>query len=202
MNSITSRILHLLSNCTSASHIHQIQAQLILQNLHSNTTIAHKFIAASQSLGQWESAITLIVRSVFVCNTLIRAFSHSHIPHTTLSIYASMQRNSIAPNNYTFPFLLKSLSDFRDLKQGQCLHTHVIKLGHLNDIYVQNSLLDLYASCGHMGLCRRVFDEMPQRDVVSWTVLIMGYKNAGEYDDALIFLNKCNMRAWCRIMLL
>jgi pentatricopeptide repeat protein len=97
-----------------------------------------------------------------------------------------MQRNSIAPNNYTFPFLLKSLSDFRDLKQGQCLHTHVIKLGHLNDIYVQNSLLDLYASCGHMGLCRRVFDEMPQRDVVSWTVLIMGYKNAGEYDDALI----------------
>jgi pentatricopeptide repeat protein len=101
-----------------------------------------------------------------------------------------------------FPFLLKSLSDFRDLKQGQCLHTHVIKLGHLNDIYVQNSLLDLYASCGHMGLCRRVFDEMPQRDVVSWTVLIMGYKNAGEYDDALIFLNNCNMRAWCRIMLL
>ncbi|KAE8009531.1 hypothetical protein FH972_005963 [Carpinus fangiana] len=97
-----------------------------------------------------------------------------------------MKRNSIAPNNYTFPFLLKSLSDFRDLKQGQCLHTHVIKLGHLNDIYVQNSLLDLYASCGHMGLCRGVFDEMPQRDVVLCTVLIMGYKNAGEYDDALI----------------
>jgi pentatricopeptide repeat protein len=31
-----------------------------------------------------------------------------------------------------------------------------------------------------------VFDEMPQRDVVSWTVLIMGYKNSGKYDHALI----------------
>jgi len=59
-------------------------------------------------------------------------------------------------------------------------------LGYLNDIYVQNSLLHVYASCGHMGLCRRLFDEMPQRDVVSWTVLIMGYKDVGEYDDALI----------------
>ena len=61
-----------------------------------------------------------------------------------------------------------------------------MKLGHLYDIYVQNSLLDVYASCGKMGLCHKVFDEMPQRDVVSWTVLIMGYKNAGKYDDALM----------------
>ena len=61
-----------------------------------------------------------------------------------------------------------------------------MKLGHLYDIYVQNSLLDVYASCGQMGLCHKVFDEMRQRDVVSWTVLIMGYKNAGKYDDALM----------------
>lgn len=55
-----------------------------------------------------------------------------------------------------------------------------------NDIYVQNSLLDVYASCGYVTLCRKLFDEMPQRDVVSWTVLIMGYKNVGRFDDALI----------------
>lgn len=37
-----------------------------------------------------------------------------------------------------------------------------------------------------MALCRKLFDEMPHRDVVSWTVLIMGYRNAGQYDDALL----------------
>ncbi|RVW54519.1 Pentatricopeptide repeat-containing protein [Vitis vinifera] len=37
-----------------------------------------------------------------------------------------------------------------------------------------------------MGLCMRVFDEMPHRDVVSWTVLITGYRSAERYDDALI----------------
>lgn len=37
-----------------------------------------------------------------------------------------------------------------------------------------------------MGLCRRVFDEMLQRDVVSWTVLIKGYRSAGKFDEALI----------------
>ena len=61
-----------------------------------------------------------------------------------------------------------------------------MKLGHVNDIYVQNSLLDVYASCGDMALCQQLFDEMLQRDVVSWTVLIMGYRNVGKYDDALL----------------
>ncbi|KAF2314981.1 hypothetical protein GH714_037428 [Hevea brasiliensis] len=97
-----------------------------------------------------------------------------------------MHNNSILPNNYTFPFLLKSLSDFKDFKQARSVHTHVVKFGHLNDIYVQNSLLNVYASCGHMGLCRQLFDEMPDKDVVSWTILIMGYRSAGNYDDALI----------------
>lgn len=61
-----------------------------------------------------------------------------------------------------------------------------MKLGQFDDIYVQNSLLNVYASCGDMGLCMRVFDEMPHRDVVSWTVLITGYRSAERYDDALI----------------
>lgn len=97
-----------------------------------------------------------------------------------------MLRNSVLPNNYTFPFVLKSSSDFMEFKQGQAIHTHVVKFGHLNDIYVQNSLLNLYASCHDMDQCRKVFDEMTQRDVVSWTVLIMGYRSVKMYDDALI----------------
>lgn len=82
--------------------------------------------------------------------------------------------------------MLKSLSDFKEYKQGQTIHTHVVKLGHLNDIYVQNSVLNLYASCHDMDQCRKLFDEMTQRDVVSWTVLIMGYRSVKMYDNALI----------------
>jgi pentatricopeptide repeat protein len=97
-----------------------------------------------------------------------------------------MHKNSIFPNNFTFPFLFKSLSDSRNFIQSQCVYTHVIKLGHLNDLYVNNSLLDVYASCGYVSLCRQLFDEMSQRDVVSWTVLIMGYRFSGKCNDALL----------------
>ncbi|XP_022149927.1 pentatricopeptide repeat-containing protein At5g56310-like isoform X2 [Momordica charantia] len=186
----SNRILSLLAASLSPIHIPQIQSQLILQNLHSSTAIAHHFINACHFLRLLDSALLFFTHfpnpHVFVFNSLIRAFSHSKIPHTPLSIYAHMNRNSILPNNYTFPFLLKSLSDFNDLVGGQSVHTHVVKWGFVSDVYVQNSLMDVYASCGRMGLCRKVFDEMPQRDVVSWTVLIMGYRGGLMFDDALV----------------
>ncbi|XP_038898992.1 pentatricopeptide repeat-containing protein At5g56310-like [Benincasa hispida] len=186
----SNRILSVFTTSLSPIHIPQIQAQLILQNLHSNPTIAHHFINTCHHLQLLDSALLFFNHipkpHVFVCNSLIRAFSHSKIPHTPLSIYTHMNRNSIFPNNYTFPFLLKSLADFNDLVSGQSVHTHVLKLGYVADVYVQNSLMDVYASCGKMGLCKKVFDEMPQRDVVSWTVLIMGYRVSLMFDDALI----------------
>lgn len=96
-----------------------------------------------------------------------------------------MHQERIFPNNYTYPFVLKSLSDLKELKLGKSVHTHVVKWGFACDIYVQNSLLNLYASCGETEFCHQLFDEMPQRDVVSWTVLIMGYKDCGKYGDAV-----------------
>ncbi|KAL0459688.1 UNVERIFIED_CONTAM: Pentatricopeptide repeat-containing protein, chloroplastic [Sesamum latifolium] len=41
-----------------------------------------------------------------------------------------------------------------------------------------------------MALCGKMFDEMPLRDVVSWTVVISGFNEAGRFDDALIALER------------
>ncbi|KAK7337425.1 hypothetical protein VNO77_17999 [Canavalia gladiata] len=187
-------VLLLKDFCHCRIQVLQIQAQLILQSLHYQATVAHHFITACQSHGLLNSAFVLFTTllplksdsNVFILNKLITAFSNSKIPHTPFAIYSHMHRNSILPNNFTFPFLFKSLSHSRHFLQAQCVHTHVLKLGHHHDIFVLNSLLGVYASCDRVTLCRQLFDEMPHRDVVSWSVLIMGYRIVGSYDDALL----------------
>lgn len=86
--------------------------------------------------------------------------------------------------------MLKALSDLKLIKEGVLVHAQIIRLGFVSDLYVGNSLLNLYASCGDMGLCRKVFDEMPVRDVVSWTVVISGFKDAGKFVDALVVFER------------
>ncbi|KAG4913683.1 hypothetical protein JHK82_054269 [Glycine max] len=181
----------LKESCRSQKQVREIQAQLILQKIYPNTRVAQHFIGACQSHGLLNTALVLFTTllphpHVYTFNTLIRVFSQSLTPHTPLFIYTHMRRYSLLPNNFTFPPLFKSLSDTRQVTQAQCVYTHVLKLGHHQDIYVRNSLLDVYASCGHFALCRQLFDEMLHRDVVSWSVLITGYNSVGGYDDALV----------------
>ncbi|KAK6117682.1 hypothetical protein DH2020_048579 [Rehmannia glutinosa] len=43
----------------------------------------------------------------------------------------------------------------------------------------------MYGKCGNLVEARRVFDEMPQRDIVSWNSMVAGYAQNGRFDEAL-----------------
>lgn len=59
-----------------------------------------------------------------------------------------------------------------------------MKLGFNSDVYVQTALVDFYSKVGVMENARRVFDEMPERNVVSWNSVLFGYLKAGELMNA------------------
>ena len=65
------------------------------------------------------------------------------------------------------------------------LHAVAILRGFGADLFVSNGLITAYANAGDTRSARAVFDEMPQRDVVSWNSLISSYARAGWYRECL-----------------
>lgn len=80
---------------------------------------------------------------------------------------------------FTYPFVLKSAADLEFVNIGKCIHVLSMKDGLGFDMYVGTSLVDMYVKCGELGNARRLFDEMPFRDVASWNTLISGYMKDG-----------------------
>ncbi|XP_010912039.2 pentatricopeptide repeat-containing protein At4g08210 [Elaeis guineensis] len=68
---------------------------------------------------------------------------------------------------------------------GKSLHAQLIKQGFCRDIFVANNIVAMY---GDLNLCddaQRLFDEMPERNVVSWTTSISAHIHAGNPVEAL-----------------
>eukprot|EP01018_Ginkgo_biloba_P034625 Gb_37253 [translate_table: standard] len=88
--------------------------------------------------------------------------------------------------SHTYAWLLQDCITKKALFDGKLVHAHIIQNGFKwEEIIVGNSLATIYAKCGNMVDARRVLDQMPERDVVSWTAMIAAYARNGFAEDAL-----------------
>lgn len=132
-------------------------------------------------------------KNTFAYNALLIAYSvHNH--HTeTLKLFTScLSRRGdcwdladVKPDSFTLSCVLKAMSEValdRLLLAGM-IHCYVIKNGLDLDVFVGNGLVTYYSRCDDVVLARALFDEMPERDLVSWNSMISGYSQGGFYEE-------------------
>lgn len=91
----------------------------------------------------------------------------------------------IAPDNFTYPFVLKACSALSAIDVGRDVHEHVIRTGWEMDVFVGAALIDMYAKCGCVGDSRLVFDKIQVRDVVLWNSMLAAYSQNGCPEECL-----------------
>lgn len=96
-----------------------------------------------------------------------------------IEAYSRMHLTGLKADYFTYPFVLKSCVELSKLEFGRCVHGKGLRGGWGLDFYVGTSLIDFYVKCGELRDGRKVFDEMPVRDVSSWNALIAGYMRGG-----------------------
>lgn len=126
---------------------------------------------------------TIVAPSVFIWNTMIKGYSRIGLPENGVSLYSEMLRRNIKPDHYTFPFLLKGFTRDMALGRGKELHCHVLKYGFDSNVFVQNSLVHMYFSCGLTDMARGVFYGSQTMDVITWNVILSGHNRIKQFDE-------------------
>jgi pentatricopeptide repeat protein len=102
-----------------------------------------------------------------------------------LALYGEMQREGVQPDPYTFVGVLSACARVEALEEGRLIHEQIIRCGCESNVFLGNSLIDMYAKCRSMEDAGRVFGMMHTRNIVAWTSMILGHVKCGEGQKAL-----------------
>eukprot|EP01018_Ginkgo_biloba_P024636 Gb_26501 [translate_table: standard] len=158
-------------------------------------------IAAYAEDGCIEKALHLFEkmprRDVVSWNTMIAAYAQNGYFDETLELFGQMQLTGMKPNSFTYASVLPAYANLAALQQGKEVHEEIIRTGFESNVFVGSALVDMYAKCGSIENARNVFDKMPERSVVSWNVMIVGYAMHGCGKEALQLFDEmehCSMK--------
>lgn len=116
---------------------------------------------------------------------MIRGYCRARTPSMGLFFYSRLVRACVEMDKRSFVFALKACEQLGVACMGEFVHCRIWKVGFDCDVLVRNGLMRFYAKLGYPGLARKVFDENPLRDVVTWTSMIDGYVKNNLPNEAL-----------------
>ncbi|KAJ4953496.1 hypothetical protein NE237_030328 [Protea cynaroides] len=179
-----------LRKCRNLREFNQILSQMMVSGFIADTFAASRLLKFSTDADfvhiDYSRHILDQIQfpNGFIWNTMMRAYAQRNSPRSVLSLYKLMLEKNVDSDNYTYPILVQASALRSSEFEGKEIHNHVLKLGFDSDVYVQNTLINMYAVCRNLGDARQLFDESLVLDSVSWNSLLAGYVQIGDVQEA------------------
>ncbi|CAI9266247.1 unnamed protein product [Lactuca saligna] len=171
------------------SHTHLIKLGLEIDPKHRN----HLINLYSKCLA-FDCARKLLDESpepdLVAWSTLISGYAQNGLGKEALLAFTEMHSLGIRCNEFTFPSVLKACSMKKDIIGGKQIHGVVMVTGFQNDVFVANTLVDLYAKCGLQDITqgRKIHGYLIKHgytsDPFSSNALADMYSKVGDFEDA------------------
>jgi pentatricopeptide repeat protein len=107
-----------------------------------------------------------------------------------MELFCNIHRRGLRIDGVLLSSLLGICANAASLSLGTQIHAYICKKQPMGDLALDNALVDMYAKAGEFSDARRAFDEMPHRNVVSWTSLITAYGKNGFGGDAMSLFDR------------
>lgn len=191
-NNIYNTVLNCLNSATSfLSQARQVHALILKVGIFGNIYLTTRLLSLYANNLCFNDA-NLVFNSasepdLFSFSTLIHAFAKSnHFDHV-LRVFSQMLSRGLHPDGYVLPSAIKACAGLQTLKASRQVHRIASVSGLVLDSVVKSFLVHMYLKCGKILDAQKLFDSMPEKDVVIWSAMIAGYSRQGHVDKAKEF---------------
>ncbi|KVI09041.1 pentatricopeptide repeat-containing protein At2g22410, mitochondrial-like [Cynara cardunculus var. scolymus] len=169
---VQNAIVDMYAKC---GHLHSAQTffdRMNDKNVVSWTTM----VSAYAKYGLVESARNLFyqmpVKNVVSWNSMISCYLQKGEYGEVLGLFNDIFHAGVTPDESTLTSVLSACCQLGDLEMGKNIHNYICSNYVIPSVTLFNSLIDMYAKCGLLETSLSIFSEMPEKNPVSWNVMI------------------------------
>ncbi|MED6119743.1 hypothetical protein PIB30_014607 [Stylosanthes scabra] len=117
-------------------------------------------------------------------NAMLSAYSNLGLYQQSLALFETMRISHSKPDDFSYSASLSACASSSCLPFGTRIHALVLVSGYRSSLPVGNSLVDMYGKCLCPDDASKVFDEMTDRNEVTWCSLLFAYANSCQFGMA------------------
>ncbi|PKI38111.1 hypothetical protein CRG98_041476 [Punica granatum] len=118
-------------------------------------------------------------KNLVTWNAVIAGYVGNGRSEDGMKVFREMIYRGMSPNSSTLSSVLLGCSNLSALQLGRQIHQLISKTPLSRDTTAGTSLISMYSKCGDLRDAWKVFLEMNQRDVVTWSAMISGFAQHG-----------------------
>ncbi|KAF7138733.1 hypothetical protein RHSIM_Rhsim07G0109600 [Rhododendron simsii] len=190
-------LVHLIRSSTKTGfhsygvqlHCYALRAGFV-PNVFISTSLIN-FYVKFDSLGDAHKVFDEIPQPSEVSwNSLISGYVHSGQFRSALDLFLQLDRSEICADSFSFTAALSVCGQLSLLQLGKLIHSKVVKVGVECSVVVANCLIDMYGKCGSVKEAIWVFEEIDDKDIISWNSAIAASARNRKLEQAVRFLHR------------
>ncbi|XWS56111.1 hypothetical protein CRYUN_Cryun09bG0058300 [Craigia yunnanensis] len=107
-----------------------------------------------------------------------------------VELFQVLQEEGVKANETVMVSVISSCAHLDAIELGEKAREYIVRNNLSLNVILGTALVDMYARCGSIEKAIRVFQELPESDVLSWTALIAGLAMHGYAERALWFFSE------------
>ncbi|KAL0429060.1 UNVERIFIED_CONTAM: Pentatricopeptide repeat-containing protein, chloroplastic [Sesamum radiatum] len=160
----------------------------------ADESVSNSLIQMYSSFGRWGEAEKVFVRieskDVVSWTSMISGYSNNGLAQKAVETYKVMELEGVMPDEITISSVLSACASLGFLDLGIKLHELAKRTGLIGYLMVANVLIDFYSKCKCIDKALEVFHQIPDKNVVSWTSIILGLRINNRSFEALIYFRQ------------
>ncbi|KAL3515235.1 hypothetical protein ACH5RR_022137 [Cinchona calisaya] len=129
-------------------------------------------------------------KNLVLWNSMILGYSDNGFGGEAFQLFNLMRRKGFSIDLFTVMSLISASLRVGELNLGRAAHALTMRIGYEDDQLVKSAFMDLYIKTDSVDDAYCIFNEISNKDIVVWTVMLSGFLRKGDWNRSLEHFNK------------